>query len=80
MVLGWTEVEYDEPGKSTAGQRDRLALIAEGVAGHHRAQLGHRADVAGANGIGVDVLFAAREEELAEPFILASRRIPGVGV
>jgi hypothetical protein len=38
------------------------------------------ADVSGADGIGVDVLFASREEELSQSFILAAGRIPGMGV
>ena len=80
LGLGMDRGRVRRSGEVDAGERDRLALIAEGVAGHHRAELGDRADVAGADGIGVDVLFAAREEELAEPFILAARRVPGMGV
>ena len=80
LGLGMDRGRVRRAGEVDTGERDRLALIAEGVAGHHRAELGHRADISGADGIGVDVLFAAREEELAEPFVLAARRIPGVGV
>ena len=80
LGLGMDRGRVRRAGEVDAGERDRLALIGERVAGHHRGQLGHRADVAGADGVGVDVLFAAREEELAEPLVLAARRVPGVGV